>query len=92
MNYWNIYSQRNAHARYTEEERSRREHSACIIQRNLRGYVARKAAAGLQAERRVVTALQTLLSELSNPEIKGGAGKSILQVKSCIGSILRYFS
>ena len=39
-----------------------------------------------------MTALQTLLSELSKPEIKGGAGKSILQVRCCIGSILGHFS
>ena len=39
-----------------------------------------------------MTALQTLLSELSKPEIKGGAGKSILQVRCCISSILGHFS
>lgn len=76
-----MLSQRNAHARYSEGERSRREHSASVIQRNIRGNAARKAAAAVKAERRVVTALQTLLSELSKPESKGGAGKSILQVK-----------
>ena len=50
-----------------------------VIQRTLRGHSSRKIAAAMRAERRVVMALQTLLSELSSPEMKG-AGKSILQV------------
>ena len=72
--------QMSAHARYSEEDRERREHAVTVIQRTMRGHSSRKTAAAMRAERRVVMALQTLLSELSSPEMQAG-GKSLLQVR-----------
>jgi hypothetical protein len=90
----------SAHARYSEEDRERREYAVTVIQRTLRGHSSRKIAAAMRAERRVVMALQTLMSELSSPEMKG-AGKSILQVlfsflwfysyQSCVRPLLFLF-
>ena len=58
------------HSRLTDAERNRRHRSAARIQALHRGRIDRRIATRRRAETRVLGALQNLIVELGNPELK----------------------